>query len=60
MFTKIAIALAVIVTTASAALAADPQRTFNPGWHTYDSGSYFGREWKKQGGPKHGMCGCSE
>jgi hypothetical protein len=32
MFTKTAIALAIIVSTASGALAATKQRSINPGW----------------------------
>jgi hypothetical protein len=58
MIIKTVIALVVIVTAVSGASAAERQRSQYPAWQTYDDSLYFGREWKRQGGPKHGMCGC--
>jgi hypothetical protein len=45
MFTKIAIALAIVLGTASGALAAQKQRSSNPAWDVYDArGVYLGSD----------------
>jgi hypothetical protein len=44
MFTKTAIALAIIVSTASGALAATKQRSINPANDVYSNGTYLGSD----------------
>ena len=44
MFTKTAIALAIIVSTASGALAATKQRSINPANDVFSNGTYLGSD----------------
>ena len=58
MFTKTAIALAIIVGTASGALAANKQNSSTPNWHLHDCrGVYVGTDPKILiNRPQNGMC----
>ena len=58
MFTKIAIALAIIAGTASGALAANKQNSSTPNWDAYDCrGVHVGSDPKILiNRPQNGMC----
>jgi hypothetical protein len=57
MFTKTAIALAIIVGTASGTLAATKERSNIPNWAAYDCrGAYVGSPRILINRPQNGMC----
>ena len=62
MFTKTAIALAIIVGTASGALAVNKQSSITPNWDGYDCrGVYVGSDPKILiNRPRNGMCDRAE
>jgi hypothetical protein len=62
MFTKIAIALAIIVGTAAGALAANKQSSSTPNWDTYECrGVFVGSDPKILiNRPQNGMCDRAE
>jgi hypothetical protein len=62
MLTKIAIALAIIVGTASGALAGTKQSSSNPNWGAYDCpGAYVGSNPRTLiNRPQNGLCDARE
>ena len=62
MFTKTAIALAIIVGTASGALAGTKQSSSNPNWGAYDCpGAYVGSNPRTLiNRPQNGLCDARE